>query len=84
MVEVATNCNFINGHQVKDLEKQINKTIKEGNLTPKVVVTVDLFGLPADFNKVRDVADKYTLPMHPYLTDEDIDKVVKAVKEYLF
>lgn len=135
MVEVATNCNFINGQQVKDLEKeladyvgvkhcitcangtdaltmammawgigvgdavfvpdftffssgeivshagatpifvdvdketfnidvdhlekQIKKTIEEGNLTPKAVVAVDLFGLPADFNKVRAVADKY-------------------------
>ncbi len=135
MVEVATNCNFINGQQVKDLEKelaeyvgvkhcitcangtdaltmvmmawgigngdavfvpdftffssgeivshagatpifvdvdketfnidvdhlekQIKKTIEEGNLTPKAVVAVDLFGLPADFNKVRAIADKY-------------------------
>lgn len=135
MVEVATNCNFINGQQVKDLEKeladyvgvkhcitcangtdaltmammawgigtgdavfvpdftffssgeivshagatpifvdvenetfnidvdhlekQIKKTMEEGILTPKAVVAVDLFGLPADFNKVRAVADKY-------------------------
>lgn len=137
MVEVATNCNFINGQQVKDLEKeladyvgvkhcitcangtdaltmammawgigvgdavfvpdftffssgeivshagatpifvdvdketfnidvdhlekQIKKTIEEDNLTPKAVVAVDLFGLPADFNKVRAVADKYDI-----------------------
>ncbi len=135
MVEVATNCNFINGQQVKDLEKeladyvgvkhcitcangtdaltmammawgigagdavfvpdftffssgeivshagatpifvdvdketfnidvdhlekQIKKTIEEGNLTLKAVVAVDLFGLPADFNKVRAIVDKY-------------------------
>ena len=135
MVEVATNCNFINGQQVKDLEKeladyvgvkhcitcangtdaltmammawgigegdavfvpdftffssgeivshagatpifvdvenetfnidvdhlekQIKKTMEERILTPKAVVAVDLFGLPADFNKVRAVADKY-------------------------
>ena len=135
MVEVATNCNFINGQQVKDLEKelaeyvgvkhcitcangtdaltmammawgigagdavfvpdftffssgeivshagatpifvdvdketfninvdhlekQIKKTIEEDNLTPKAVVAVDLFGLPADFNKVRAITDKY-------------------------
>lgn len=137
MVEVATNCNFINGQQVKDLEKAlteyvgakhcvtcangtdaltmammawgikegdavfvpdftffssgeivshagatpvfvdvdmdtynisaealdkaINEVIAEGKLTPKVVVAVDLFGLPADFNAVKAVADKYGL-----------------------
>lgn len=137
MVEVATNCNFINGQQVKDLEKElteyvgakhcvtcangtdaltmammawgikegdavfvpdftffssgeivshagatpvfvdvdmdtynisaealdeaVNEVIAEGKLTPKVVVAVDLFGLPADFDAVKAVADKYGL-----------------------
>lgn len=137
MIEVATNCNFINGQQVKDLEKElaeyvgvkhcvtcangtdalslammawgigegdavfvpdftffssgeivahagatpvfvdvdkdtfnidtasleaeIEKVIAEGKLTPKVIVAVDLFGLPADFAAVRAVADKYGL-----------------------
>lgn len=137
MVEVATNCNFINGQQVKDLEKElaeyvgvkhcvtcangtdaltmammawgikegdavfvpdftffssgeivshagatpvfvdvdldtfnisvesleaaIEKVIAEGKLQPKAVVAVDLFGLPADFAAVREVADKYGL-----------------------
>ncbi|MDO4556613.1 MAG: DegT/DnrJ/EryC1/StrS family aminotransferase [Lachnospiraceae bacterium] len=137
MVEVATNCNFINGQQVKDLEKElaeyvgvkhcitcangtdaltmammawdikegdavfvpdftffssgeivshagatpvfvdvdmdtfnistdalektIEKTLAEGKLMPKVIVAVDLFGLPADFAKVKAVAEKYGL-----------------------
>ena len=137
MVEVATNCNFINGQQVKDLEKElveftgakhcitcangtdaltmammawgikegdavfvpdftffssgeivshagatpvfvdvdldtynisakaleeaIIKVKEEGKLNPKVVVAVDLFGLPADFEAVREIADKYSL-----------------------
>ena len=137
MVEVATNCNFINGQQVKDLEKEladyagvkhcitcgngtdaltmammawgigkgdavfvpdftffssgeivshagatpvfvdvdldtfnisvealgqaVEKVITEGKLAPKAVVAVDLFGLPADFAGVRNVADKYGL-----------------------
>lgn len=137
MVEVATNCNFINGQQVKDLEKEladyagvkhcitcgngtdaltmammawgigkgdavfvpdftffssgeivshagatpvfvdvdldtfnisvealgqaVEKVIAEGKLAPKAVVAVDLFGLPADFAGVRNVADKYGL-----------------------
>lgn len=137
MIEVATNCNFINGQQVKDLEKElaeyvgvkhcvtcangtdalslammawgigegdavfvpdftffssgeivshagatpifvdvdkdtfnidaasleaeIEKVIAEGKLEPKVIVAVDLFGLPADFKAVRAIADKYGL-----------------------
>lgn len=137
MIEVATNCNFINGQQVKDLEKElaeyvgvkhcvtcangtdalslammawgigegdavfvpdftffssgeivahagatpifvdvdkdtfnidtvsleaeIEKVIAEGKLAPKVIVAVDLFGLPADFKAVRAIADKYGL-----------------------
>lgn len=137
MIEVATNCNFINGQQVKDLEKElaeyvgvkhcvtcgngtdalslammawgiskgdavfvpdftffssgeivahagatpifvdvdkdtynidadslekeIEKVIAEGKLNPKVIVAVDLFGLPADFKAVKSIADKYGL-----------------------
>ena len=137
MVEVAANCNFINGQQVKDLEKEladyvgvkhcitcgngtdaltmammawgigkgdavfvpdftffssgeivshagaipvfvdvdldtfnisvealeqaVEKVIAEGKLAPQAVVAVDLFGLPADFAGVRNVADKYGL-----------------------
>lgn len=137
MIEVATNCNFINGQQVKDLEKDladyvgvkhcvtcgngtdaltmammaweigegdavfvpdftffssgeivshagatpvfvdvdtdtfnisvdfleaaIREIKDEGKLVPKAVVAVDLFGLPADFDAVRKVADKYGL-----------------------
>ena len=41
------------------------KVLKEGKaegiLTPKAVVAVDLFGLPADFDAVRKVTDKYGL-----------------------
>lgn len=137
MVEVATNCNFINGQQVKDLEKElaeyvgvkhcitcangtdaltmammawgikegdavfvpdftffssgeivshagatpvfvdvdtdtynisaealeaaVAKVKAEGKLAPRAVVAVDLFGLPADFKAVREVADKHNL-----------------------
>ena len=43
------------------LENAIKKVIEEGKLTPKVVIAVDLFGLPADFDKVRTIADKYGL-----------------------
>lgn len=45
----------------KSLETQIKKVIDEGRLTPKAVVIVDLFGQPADFPKLLDVAKKYNL-----------------------
>lgn len=43
------------------LETAIKKVLEEGKLTPKVIVVVDLFGLPADFSKVKGIADKYGL-----------------------
>ena len=46
---------------VADLERKIEQTIKAGQLTPRVIIAVDLFGLPADFKAVRKVADKYQL-----------------------
>ena len=46
---------------VVDLEKKINQTLKAGKLTPRVVIAVDLFGLPADFVAIRKVTDKYGL-----------------------
>ena len=137
MEEVATNCNFINGQQVKELEKElaeyvgvehcvtcangtdaltmammawgikegdavfvpdftffssgeivahagatpvfvdvdldtfnisaealesaVKEVLSDGKLQPKAVVAVDLFGLPADFAAVRNIAEKYGL-----------------------
>lgn len=46
---------------VADLEHKIDQTIKGGKLKPRVIVAVDLFGLPADFEKIRKVADAYGL-----------------------
>lgn len=43
------------------LEDAIKRTLKEGKLTPKVIIPVDLFGLPADFEAIQKVADKYGL-----------------------
>jgi dTDP-4-amino-4,6-dideoxygalactose transaminase len=43
------------------LEKQIIKTQSEGKLTLKAIMTVDLFGLPADYPKIKAIADKYNL-----------------------
>lgn len=46
---------------VDSLEKMVEKTISEGKLNPKVVIPVDLFGMPADYNRIRKIADKYDL-----------------------
>ena len=46
---------------VDDLERKVEQTLKHGLLKPRVVIAVDLFGLPADFNAIRKVADKYGL-----------------------
>ncbi len=43
------------------LEEAILKVKKEGKLVPRVIVTVDLFGLPADYEAIRTIADKYGL-----------------------
>lgn len=46
---------------VVSLEKAIQQTLSEGRLTPKVIVAVDLFGLPANYPIVKAVAQKYNL-----------------------
>lgn len=46
---------------IDDLEASIKNVINEGILTPKVIITVDLFGLPADYPAIRKIADKYNL-----------------------
>jgi UDP-2-acetamido-2-deoxy-ribo-hexuluronate aminotransferase len=43
------------------LEKAILRIIEEGKLIPKLVIPVDLFGLPADFHKIEKIANKYDL-----------------------
>ena len=46
---------------VESLENAISQTIAEGKLKPRVVVAVDLFGLPANYPAVKAVAEKYDL-----------------------
>lgn len=43
------------------LEVAINHVISDGIFTPKAVVAVDLFGLPADIEKISAVCKKYNL-----------------------
>ena len=44
----------------KSLELMIEKVIKEGNLKPKAIIPVDLFGLPANYNIILEIANKYS------------------------
>lgn len=43
------------------LELQIQKIIDEGKFTPRVIIAVDLFGLPAEFDAINKIAQKYNL-----------------------
>lgn len=44
-----------------DLENKIEATIKKGELVPKAIITVDLFGLPANYPVIRRIADNHGL-----------------------
>ena len=43
------------------LERQILSVLKDGKVKPKVIITVDLFGLPADYSTIKSIASKYKL-----------------------
>ena len=43
------------------LEEAIIKTKAEGKYNPRVVVAVDLFGLPADYKSIKSICEKYGL-----------------------
>lgn len=44
-----------------DLEAKVQQTIAQGQYTPKAVIAVDLFGLPANYPAVKKVAERYGL-----------------------
>lgn len=43
------------------LEQAVCKILDEGEYTPKAVVAVDLFGLPADYPAIKAICEKYGL-----------------------
>jgi dTDP-4-amino-4,6-dideoxygalactose transaminase len=43
------------------LESKIQQIISDGNLQPKAIIPVDLFGLMADYAKINEIAAKYGL-----------------------
>ena len=46
---------------VTSLESTIQQTLADGRLKPRVIVAVDLFGLPANYPLIKEVARKYGL-----------------------
>ena len=46
---------------IADLDNRINKVIDEGELRPKAIIAVDLFGLPANYPEIEKLARKYGL-----------------------
>ena len=47
----------------EDLERRIKAVIKEGRLIPRAIVAVDLFGLPADYERIQSIAQRYNLTL---------------------
>lgn len=45
----------------RSLEEAVQEVIREGKLTPKVVIAVDLFGQPAGFPAIKAITEKYDL-----------------------
>lgn len=45
----------------ESLERAIQYVIEHTSLQPKVIIAVDLFGQPANFDRIRKIADKYHL-----------------------
>lgn len=43
------------------LETAIKEVIQEGILTPRIIIAVDLFGQPADYVAIEQIAKKYNL-----------------------
>ena len=43
------------------LEEQVKRVLDERKLKPKVIIPVDLFGQPADYDRILPIAEKYGL-----------------------
>ncbi len=45
----------------EDLERRIGETEREGRLNPRLIIAVDLFGIPADYAAILPIAQKHGL-----------------------
>lgn len=43
------------------LQEAIRKVLDDKKLTPKAIISVDLFGLPAEFDSINQIGEKYNL-----------------------
>jgi dTDP-4-amino-4,6-dideoxygalactose transaminase len=59
-VFVDVNPDTFNIDPVK-LEAAIKEVLKEGQYQPRVIIPVDLFGLPANYPEIEKIAEKYKL-----------------------
>lgn len=57
---VDVDCRTFNIDPIK-LEEAIKKVIEDGKYEAKAVVAVDLFGLPADYQAIKKICEKYGL-----------------------
>ncbi|MCR4596042.1 MAG: DegT/DnrJ/EryC1/StrS family aminotransferase [Lachnospiraceae bacterium] len=46
---------------LESLETAIRRVIGDGRYTPRAVIAVDLFGQPAEYDRIRAICDKYNL-----------------------
>lgn len=46
-----------------DLEKRIQAVLSRGQLRPRAVMPVDLFGLPANYERLRHIAEKHGMAL---------------------
>ncbi len=58
---VFVDCDDSYNMDVKNLKLQIQKVIEEKKLTPRGIIPVDLFGQPADYDEIIQVAKEYDL-----------------------
>lgn len=45
----------------KHLEYQVSEVLREGRLFPRAIVPVDLFGLPADYSRINQIAQDHNM-----------------------
>jgi dTDP-4-amino-4,6-dideoxygalactose transaminase len=50
-------CNMDPAH----LEAQVEAVVREGKLTPRMIIAVDLYGLPADYAAISRIAKKHAM-----------------------
>lgn len=58
---VFVDCDSTFNMSFESLENEINRVLKEGKLTPKGIIPVDLFGRSANFDRILPIAEKYGL-----------------------